>query len=126
MHYLELFDVLRLDRFNLVGLSLGGYLAAKFASEHGHRVKKLALIAPAGMIDPMNPMLDILAVPGEQVPGLLGLELRGAQEAPAGEARPRFHGRPLSRGDDGGAAVLGASRRSRSSCAICTASRCRP
>ena len=51
MHYLELFDMLELDRFNLVGLSLGGYLAAKFASEHGHRVKKLALIAPAGMID---------------------------------------------------------------------------
>jgi pimeloyl-ACP methyl ester carboxylesterase len=71
MHYLELFDALRLDRFNLVGLSLGGYLAAKFASEHGHRIKKLGLIAPAGMIDPKNPMLDILAVPGEQVPGLL-------------------------------------------------------
>jgi pimeloyl-ACP methyl ester carboxylesterase len=71
MHYLELFDVLRLDRFNLIGLSLGGCLAAKFASEHGHRVKKLGLIAPYGMIDPMNPALDILAVPGEQVLGLL-------------------------------------------------------
>jgi pimeloyl-ACP methyl ester carboxylesterase len=71
MHYLELFDALKLDRFNLVGLSLGGYLAAKFASEHGHRVKKLGLIAPAGMIDPMNPILDLLAVPGEQVPPLL-------------------------------------------------------
>ena len=71
MHYLELFDVLKLDRINLVGLSLGGYLAAKFASEHGHRVKKLALIAPAGMIDPQHPMIDVLAVPGEQVPGLL-------------------------------------------------------
>ena len=71
MHYLELFDVLKLDRFNLVGLSFGGNLAAKFASEHGHRVKKLGLIAPAGMIDPVNPMLDLLAVPGEQVPALL-------------------------------------------------------
>jgi pimeloyl-ACP methyl ester carboxylesterase len=71
MHYLELFDALHLDRFNLVGLSLGGYLAAKFAAEHGHRVKKLALIAPAGMIEPQHPMLDILAVPGEQVPQLL-------------------------------------------------------
>lgn len=71
MHYLELFDVLKLDSFNLVGLSLGGYLAAKFASEHGHRVKKLALIAPAGMIDPEHPMLDILATPGDQIPGLL-------------------------------------------------------
>jgi pimeloyl-ACP methyl ester carboxylesterase len=71
MHYLELFDAMRLDRFYLVGLSFGGYLAAKFASEHGHRVKKLGLIAPAGMIDPLNPMLDILAIPGEEVPGLL-------------------------------------------------------
>jgi pimeloyl-ACP methyl ester carboxylesterase len=71
MHYLELFDALNLDRFNLVGLSFGGNLAAKFASEHGHRIKKLGLIAPAGMIDPLNPMLDLLAVPGEQVPGLL-------------------------------------------------------
>ena len=71
MHYLELFEVLQLDRFNLVGLSLGGCLAAKFASEHGHRVKRLGLIAPAGMIDPMNPILDLLAVPGEQVPELL-------------------------------------------------------
>ena len=71
MHYLELFDLLNLERVNLVGLSLGGYLAAKFASEHGHRVKKLGLIAPAGLIDPRHPMLDIMMVPGEQVPGLL-------------------------------------------------------
>jgi pimeloyl-ACP methyl ester carboxylesterase len=71
MHYLELFDLLKLDTFNLVGVSLGGCLAAKFASEHGQRVKKLCMIAPTGMIDPEHPMLDILAVPGEQVPGLL-------------------------------------------------------
>ena len=71
MHYLELFDLLKLERFNLVGLSLGGYLAARFASEHGHRVVKLGLIAPAGLIDPKHPMLDIMMVPGEQVPGLL-------------------------------------------------------
>jgi pimeloyl-ACP methyl ester carboxylesterase len=71
MHYLELFDLIGLDRFHLVGLSLGGYLAAKFACEHGHRVKKLALIAPAGIIDPNHPMMDVVAVPGEQIPGLL-------------------------------------------------------
>jgi pimeloyl-ACP methyl ester carboxylesterase len=71
MHYLELFDLLKLDTVRLVGLSLGGYLAAKFASEHGHRVKKLALIAPAGIIDPEHPMLDVIVVPGDQIPGLL-------------------------------------------------------
>jgi pimeloyl-ACP methyl ester carboxylesterase len=71
MHYLELFDLMGLDRFHLVGLSLGGYLAAKFASEHGHRVKKLALIAPAGIIDPKHPTADVVAIPGEEIVGLL-------------------------------------------------------
>ena len=71
MHYLELFDALKLDKVNLVGLSLGGWLAATFASQHGHRVKKLALIAPAGIIDPKHPMVDIIKIPGDQIPGLL-------------------------------------------------------
>ena len=71
MHYLELFDQLKLDKFSVVGLSLGGYLAASFASEHGHRLDKLALIAPAGILDPEHPMNDLLMVPVEQVPGLL-------------------------------------------------------
>ena len=71
MHYLELFDMLGLDTFKLVGLSMGGCLAAQFCSEHGHRVKKLALIAPAGIIDPQHPMLDVIKVPGDQIPHLL-------------------------------------------------------
>ena len=49
MHYLELSDQLGLEKVSIVGLSFGGYLAAKFASEHGHRLKKLVLIAPYGM-----------------------------------------------------------------------------
>ena len=65
MHYLELFDALGLEKFNLVGISFGGYLAAKFASEHGHRIRKLVMIAPACMPDEKYPMVDILAVPGE-------------------------------------------------------------
>ena len=71
MHYLEVFDALGIDRFNLVGLSMGGYLAAKFACEHSHRIKKLALIAPAGLVDAQHPILNIFAVPGESIPGLL-------------------------------------------------------
>ena len=71
LHYLELFDALKLDTFHLVGLSLGGNLAARVAREHRHRVRKLALIAPAGAVDPEHPALDFLALPGEQVPGLL-------------------------------------------------------
>jgi pimeloyl-ACP methyl ester carboxylesterase len=71
MHYLELFDALGLDTFNLVGFSLGGYLAIKFASEHAHRVKRLVLIAPYGLTDPDHPAIDIIAVPGEQLVPML-------------------------------------------------------
>lgn len=71
MHYLELFDALGLDTFHLVGLSLGGYLAAKFSVEHRHRVRKLGLIAPALMLDAEHPLTDILALRGEEVIGLL-------------------------------------------------------
>jgi pimeloyl-ACP methyl ester carboxylesterase len=71
MHYLGLFETLGIDKVRLVGISLGGWMAAQFASEHNDRVRKLVLIAPAGMIDPQHPPLDILSVPGEQVVGML-------------------------------------------------------
>jgi pimeloyl-ACP methyl ester carboxylesterase len=67
MHYLELFDALELKTFNLVGLSLGGYLAAKFGVEHGHRIRKLGMIAPALMVDPEHPLTDILAMDGQEL-----------------------------------------------------------
>jgi pimeloyl-ACP methyl ester carboxylesterase len=67
MHYVELLDVLGLDKVHLVGLSLGGYLAAQFASQHPERVKTLSLVAPAGMRSKEHPTLDILATPGEQI-----------------------------------------------------------
>lgn len=71
MHYVELLDALKIEKVNLVGFSLGGYLAAKFATEHTHRVIKLALVGPAGLRDKEHPALDVLAVPPEQLPGLL-------------------------------------------------------
>src|SRR5207247_9058462 len=71
MHYLELFDNIKIDTLRLMGLSMGGYLAARFASEHGHRVEKLVLIAPYGLDVPEYPALDIIATPGEQVVPML-------------------------------------------------------
>ncbi len=71
MHYLELFDALGLDTFHLVGISMGGYLAAKFGVEHGHRIRRLGLIAPALMVDPAHPLTDILALNGEETIGRL-------------------------------------------------------
>jgi pimeloyl-ACP methyl ester carboxylesterase len=71
MHYLDLFDALDLAKLRLVGFSLGGYLAAKFAMEHGHRVSKLALVGPAGLRDQDYPTADVLALPPEQLPTML-------------------------------------------------------
>jgi pimeloyl-ACP methyl ester carboxylesterase len=71
MHYVALLEALGIDKINLVGFSLGGNLAARFATEQGHRVRKLVLVGPAGLRDKDHPTLDVLAVPPEQLPGLL-------------------------------------------------------
>lgn len=65
LHYLDLFDQLGLAQVNLVGLSMGGRFAATFAIEHGERVRKLVLIAPAGLALPEHPMPDLSQVPDE-------------------------------------------------------------
>ncbi|HUN28132.1 MAG TPA: alpha/beta hydrolase [Steroidobacteraceae bacterium] len=55
LHYLDLFDQLNLQQFDLVGFSLGGWMAAEFAVAHTQRVRKLVLVAPAGLPDPAHP-----------------------------------------------------------------------
>lgn len=71
MHYLDLFDALDLAKLRLVGFSLGGYLVAKFAMEHGHRVSKLVLVGPVGLCDQDHPTADLLALPPEQLLAML-------------------------------------------------------
>jgi pimeloyl-ACP methyl ester carboxylesterase len=71
MHYVELLDALGLDEVHLVGLSMGGYLAAQFASQQRDRVRTLTLVAPPGMRSAAHPVADVLALPGEQLIGML-------------------------------------------------------
>jgi pimeloyl-ACP methyl ester carboxylesterase len=71
MHYVSLLDALGIDKVHLVGFSLGGYLAAQFASQQRQRVKTLTLVAPAGMRSAEYPTLDVLATPGDQIVGSL-------------------------------------------------------
>ena len=47
-HLLGLLDVLDIDRANLNGESLGGWLAVKFAARHPERVQSLVLNTPGG------------------------------------------------------------------------------
>jgi len=71
MHYLDLFDALGVDKFRLIGFSLGGWLAAKFAMEHGRRVERLVLVGPAGLRGKTRPTGDVLSLPPEKIPELL-------------------------------------------------------
>ena len=71
MHYMDLIDHLGLTQVSLVGFSMGGRLAASFASEHRRRVKKLVLIAPAGLDAPDYPLADFSKIPFEEIPGYL-------------------------------------------------------
>ena len=50
LHYMDLFDRLGLSKFDLGGFSLGGWLAAEFAIRQPHRLRKLVLVAPAGLV----------------------------------------------------------------------------
>jgi pimeloyl-ACP methyl ester carboxylesterase len=71
MHYLELIDQLGLDRVDLVGLSMGGRLAATFTAEHRRRVRRLVLVAPAGLDVPGHPLADFTKIPPEDIPAWL-------------------------------------------------------
>lgn len=46
----EVVDGLKLSSFDLLGVSLGGFVSRQFATEYPERVKSLTLIVPAGIV----------------------------------------------------------------------------
>ena len=81
LHYTELFDQLGLtDDVNLVGFSLGGLVAARFAIEQKHRLRRLVLVAPTGLRAPGVEVDDLFRIPPE--------ELVGRARPPHGDAEP--------------------------------------
>lgn len=71
LHYMDLFDHLGLAEFDLLGFSLGGWIAAEFAIRQPERVGKLILVAPAGLVVDAAPAPDLFALPPEEIPGYL-------------------------------------------------------
>ena len=72
LHYTDLFDQLELtEGVDLVGFSLGGLLAARFAIEQKHRLRRLVLVAPAGLQVPGVEVDDLFRIPPEELPGRL-------------------------------------------------------
>ena len=68
LHYIDLFDQLGLTSgVDVVGFSVGGLLAARFAIEQKHRLRRLVLVAPAGLRVPHVHVDDYFAIPPEEV-----------------------------------------------------------
>jgi len=68
VHYARLLELLGLQRFHLVGASLGGLLAAQLVLTQPGRVARLVLVSPAGLLAPEHPNLDFVAVPPADLP----------------------------------------------------------
>lgn len=66
-HYLDVLDRLGLERVNVVGGSLGGWLAAELAVHSPERIERLALLGAAGLRVPGNMATDIFLMTPDQV-----------------------------------------------------------
>src|SRR5215510_4978853 len=62
LHYEVLREDLGLERFDLVGYSLGGWIAAEYATFYPERVSRLVLITPSGLRLVGNPSCDLMAM----------------------------------------------------------------
>ena len=68
---LDILDALRVDNPIVVGHSMGGMLAAEMAATAANDIKKLALIAPAGIWLDAHPIPDMFAMLPADYPALL-------------------------------------------------------
>lgn len=58
-HWLEVFDALGLETFDLVGHSFGGWVAAEIAVRHPEKVRRLGLIDALGLFIEGAPIADV-------------------------------------------------------------------
>lgn len=63
---LDVLDALNVQKAHLVGHSLGGWLAAEFASRYGHRVERLLLVDAMGLHLPDFVIPDIFMIAPEK------------------------------------------------------------
>lgn len=61
LHQRELLDQLDIDRFDLVGFDIGGWMAANLAAFYPDRIRSLTVIAPMGLRLPDAPPMEWMA-----------------------------------------------------------------
>lgn len=72
--YLELLDVMKLDKVDVIGASIGGWIAAEIATKVPERLRKLVMIGPVGIkVGPSDKLdiPDIFAMPQADVQKLV-------------------------------------------------------
>ena len=67
-HYLEVMDLLGLERPAIVGASFGGWLAAELAVHSPERVGALALLSPVGLRLAEHPITDVFFLKPAEIP----------------------------------------------------------
>jgi len=72
--YLELLDHFKLERVDLVGCSIGAWIAAEMATKAPERIRRLVMVGPVGVkLGPVDKLdiPDIFAMPQDKVDELL-------------------------------------------------------
>lgn len=74
-HHLDVLAALGIDRFHLVGQSMGGWTAATLGSFVPERLLKLVLVAPVGLDVPEAPTVDITQIAPPDLPAYLTVDV---------------------------------------------------
>ena len=66
-HYLAFLDHYKLERVDVIGASLGGWMAAELAVHHPERIRRLVLLAPIGLRIPGHPIADLFGMTRDEL-----------------------------------------------------------
>jgi len=95
-HYLEVLDALAIDKLDLVGACVGGWIAAEIAVRHPEKIRKLVLVGAAGLFVEGSLIGDVfmMAQPerGASYAGLRGMLFSRADHPKALEFFPDGRG----------------------------------
>jgi pimeloyl-ACP methyl ester carboxylesterase len=93
LQYMDLFDRIGLAKFDLVGFSLGGWIAAEFAIRQPQRIDRLVLIAPAGLVVGHAPAPELFQITPEELPSYLAHDPAAALRYFPKQPDPDFNAR---------------------------------